>query len=153
MAACAAALAPLRAQVRREGPELVDEAMGVALVGLLGRGGGGAPAVGAEALDGGGVGGGVEHAEAFGGVARFAHGVGAGGVLFAVAAAAGVEAHQPGEVAGGAVVEPAGGGEEGVFGLGGGELGFVEGLQGGEGCVCGASGVLPWWRLGGGIGF
>ena len=156
--AVAAALAPFRAKVGLDGPEFVDEAGSrvMALVGLLGRGRGAAPALRAEALDGGGVGGGVEDAKALGGVASFAHGVGAGGILFAVAAAAGVEAHQPGEVAGGAVVEPARGGEERVFGLGGGELGFVEGLEGGEGCVCGVSGVrVPWWwlLLGGGIGF
>lgn len=151
MAAGAAALAPFRAQVRLDGPELVDEAGAVSLVGLLGGGGGGAPALGAEALDGGGVGGGIEDAKAFGCVAGFAHGVRSKWVFFAVGAAAGVEAHEAGEVAGGAVVEAAGGGEERVFGLGGGELGFVEGLEGCEGSVRVVSGVL-WLRLVGGIG-
>ncbi len=126
VAACAAPFVSFRAQEGRHGDEVADEAAGYSLQGTLGAAGCSRPAALAQLPDGGSVGNRVYSEETFREVGAFAQRLGFGGGFFCLRAEVGIKAHDAGEAVGRVVVDSAGGAEEGIAGVGSGELGVVE---------------------------
>lgn len=115
-----------------DGEQLLDEAGRVDLLVALSDAGVSGPTCVAEFGDGCSFGSWGDKLQTFDCVGTFTHGGSFGGGFFAVGAYIGVEVHNSCEGAWGIVIYFAGGAEKRVRGGGFGQLGVVEGLEGGE---------------------